>query len=168
MRRPIVGIMGKGDRASEQDMQQAYELGRQIAEQGWLLLTGGRAVGVMDAACRGAKQANGLTIGILPGASHEGASGAIDIPILTDLGNARNNINVLTSDVIIACGLGAGTVSEIALALKANKSVILLHPDAIAQSFFHQLSPQQVLTATSPTEAIALARERLQILHLIR
>lgn len=63
--------MGAGDRATPQDLEIAYALGQKIAEQGWILLTGGRAVGVMDAASRGAKQANGLTIGILPGSSHQ-------------------------------------------------------------------------------------------------
>ncbi|HEY9642492.1 MAG TPA: TIGR00725 family protein [Coleofasciculaceae cyanobacterium] len=167
MRKPIVGVMGAGDRATLPDREIAYSLGQQIAAQGWILLTGGRAVGVMDAASRGAKQANGLTIGILPGSSHEGVSAAVDIAILTGLGDARNAINVLTSDVIFACGLGAGTASEIALALKANKSVILVNADAKTQAFFQNLSPEQVFRATDPLEAIFLAKEILQTLGLL-
>src|SRR4028119_1144630 len=116
MKKIIIGVMGPGEQATATDLQNAYELGKLIAQQGWVLLTGGRNVGVMDAANTGAKAANGLTVGILPTADPSGISKAIDIPIFTDMGNARNNINVLSSDVVIACGMGAGTASEVALA----------------------------------------------------
>lgn len=154
MKKIIIGVMGPGTGAQTQDLENAYELGRLIAQQGWVLLTGGRNVGVMDAASRGAKAANGLTIGILPARNRTGMSEAIDIPIITDLGNARNNINVLSSDVAIACGMGAGTASEIALALKSDKQVILLTDNREAQAFFTQLSPQHVRICNSPEAAI--------------
>lgn len=67
MRKIIIGVMGPGEQATATDLQNAYELGKLIAQQGWVLLTGGRNVGVMDAANQGAKSANGLTVGILPG-----------------------------------------------------------------------------------------------------
>ncbi|MGV0105294.1 P450 cytochrome [Nostoc sp. DSM 114160] len=126
MRRIIIGVMGRGENATANDLQNAYILGQLIAKQGWILLTGGRNVGVMDAVSKGAKSADGLTIGILPGKNQDGISSWVDIAIFTDMGNSRNNINVLSSDLVIACGIGAGTASEIALALKANKQVILL------------------------------------------
>src|SRR4028119_2317735 len=116
MRKILIGVMGPGTGASQADQQNAHALGKLIAEEGWVLLTGGRNVGVMDAANTGAKAANGLTVGILPTVEPSGISKAIDIPIFTDMGNARNNINVLSSDVVIACGMGAGTASEVALA----------------------------------------------------
>ncbi|HEY9700391.1 MAG TPA: cytochrome [Trichocoleus sp.] len=166
MRKPIVGIMGTGNEATAFDCQLAFELGRLVAQQGWILLTGGRDVGVMDAASRGAKAANGLTIGILPGENDEGMSAAIDIPIMTGIGSARNNINVLTSNVIIACGIGAGTTSEIALALKARKSVILLCPDEKTQTFFQSLAPQQVFVVSTPVAAIEIAAQMITNLGL--
>jgi len=69
-------------------------------------------VGVMDAASLGAKAANGLTIGILPTDDTSAMSKAVDIAIITDMGLA---ISMSSSDVVIACGMGAGTASEIAL-----------------------------------------------------
>ena len=154
MKEIIIGVMGPGDKATATDLQNAYELGKQIAQQGWVLLTGGRNVGVMDAANQGAKSANGLTIGILPGNNTKGVSEAVDIVILTDLGNARNNINVLSSDVVIACGMGAGTASEIALALKSNKPVILLNDDEASLVFFQKMSSTNIYIVSNPSEAI--------------
>jgi uncharacterized protein (TIGR00725 family) len=159
---PIIGVMGPGNQASAEELQTAYQLGREIAQAGWVLLTGGRNQGVMDAASRGAKSANGLTVGILPGSDRHGISTAIDIPIFTDLGNARNNINVLSSDVVIACGMGAGTASEVALAIKANKPVILLRVNVESQVFFHRLASKQVFTTENVEGAIALIQQQLR------
>jgi hypothetical protein len=78
----------------------------------------------MEASAKGAKQAGGITIGILPGDSDSEANPYIDIPIVTAMGNARNAINVLTSHVIIAIEGSYGTLSEIALALKCRIPVI--------------------------------------------
>ncbi|MFW9257548.1 TIGR00725 family protein [Nostoc sp. CALU 546] len=158
MRRIIIGVMGRGKNATANDLQDAYILGQFIAKQGWVLLTGGRNVGVMDAVSKGAKSADGLTIGILPGGNQDGMSSWVDIAIFTDMGNSRNNINVLTSDVIIACGMGAGTASEIALALKANKQVILLNNDQESKLFFKKLSPENVYIVESVEQAIATAK----------
>lgn len=158
MRKIIIGVMGAGENATSKDRETAYELGKLIAQQGWVLLTGGRNVGVMDAASQGAKSVNGLTIGILPGNNTNGISEAVDIAIVTDIGNARNNINVLSSHVIVACGMGAGTVSEIALALKSNKQVILLNPEAESQAFFQKLLPENIYVVTSIEAAIATVK----------
>ena len=159
MRKIVIGVMGPGIGATESDQQNAYELGKLIAQEGWVLLTGGRNAGVMNAANRGAKAANGLTIGILPTADDSGVSEAVDIAIITNIGNARNNINVLSSDVVIACGMGAGTASEVALALKANKPVVLLSDHQESQVFFTSLSSSMVFVAETPGAAIAIAKD---------
>lgn len=164
MKKTIIGIMGPGSGASNADLENAYQLGRLIAEESWVLLTGGRKVGVMDAASRGAKAANGLTIGILPDNNIDAVSEAVDIPIFTDMGNARNNINVLSSDVVIACGVGAGTVSEIALAIKNNKNVILLNNNLASKAFLKSLSPEIIYIVKSPEEAIATTKNLLETL----
>ncbi len=158
MRRFIVGVMGAGEGATESDRQLAFQLGEAIARAGWVLLSGGRDVGVMQEVNRGAKQVAGsLTIGILPDAETT-ASEFVDVQIVTDMGNARNNVNVLSSDVIVACGKGgAGTASEIALAIKAGKPIILLAADAVTASYFQQLS-RRVEMATTPEEAIKIIR----------
>jgi uncharacterized protein (TIGR00725 family) len=158
MPKVVIGVIGPGAAATASDLQFAYDLGQKIAAAGWVLLTGGRNVGVMDAASQGAKQSGGLTIGILPTEQLTDVSAAIDIPILTAMGSARNNINVLSSQVVIACGMGLGTASEIALALKANKPVILLNTSAEAQAFFQALAPKQIQIADHPEAAVELVR----------
>ena len=140
MRRPIIGIVGAGE-ASESALADAKALGAAVARRGWIVLTGGRPAGVMAAACAGAKQiAGSVTLGILPTAAG-GVGSDVDIAVFTGMGDARNSINVLTSDVVVACGVeGPGTASEVALALKSGKPVILLRAEPSARTFFHRLS----------------------------
>ena len=125
MRPKIIGIMGPGEYASAEDEMLAYELGKKIAENGFVLLTGGRNTGVMEAASRGANEKNGIVIGILPGDNKNNMSEYVTIPIITGIGNARNIINILSSDIVIGIGEGAGTFSEIFFAIKCGKDVIL-------------------------------------------
>jgi uncharacterized protein (TIGR00725 family) len=101
----------------------AREVGFLLARKGALLICGGLG-GVMEASARGAREAGGITVGILPGNSAADANPYIDIPIVTDLGNARNAINVLTCQVIIAIHGSYGTLSEIALAMKCRVPVV--------------------------------------------
>jgi uncharacterized protein (TIGR00725 family) len=122
----IIGVMGGGE-SDPENAEAAYRLGSLIAKQGWILLNGGRNSGIMDASARGASAHGGLTVGILPDDNRRRVSDYISIPIVTGLGNARNCINVLSSDFVVACPGGAGTLSEIALALKIGKPVILLN-----------------------------------------
>lgn len=124
--RRIVGVMGSGRPLAHNAAAVARRLGSLIAAENWVLLTGGRASGVMDAASRGAKDAGGLVVGVLPDTDTVRASSAVDIAIRTGMGDARNVVNVLSSDVVIAMPGGAGTLSEVALALSAGKPVIAL------------------------------------------
>ena len=166
MRKFIVGVMGAGAGATSEDLRRALELGERIARQGWVLLSGGRNAGVMQEVNRGAKQVEGsLTIGILPNARAT-VSEFVDVVIITDLGNARNNINVLSSDVVVACGTGgAGTLSEIALAIKAGKPVILLGSDDADKAFIQRLSKDKVFTAETPEQVMQLIIEHLHFWH---
>lgn len=160
-RKPVIGVMGPA-KAGPRELADASELGELIARQGWVLLTGGKASGVMEAASQGAKTVpNSVTIGILPDEKTR-VSKFVDIAIITDLGNARNNVNVMSSDVIVACGLGgAGTVSEVALALKAKKGVILLDAGKAGVGLFKDLAPGLVHAASSPEEAVQLIMDLL-------
>jgi len=153
MNRPlIIGIMG-GGAASDRDEQDAYHLGTLIARQGWVLLNGGRNAGIMAASARGASSQGGLTIGILPDSDTKNVSEYIQIPIVTGIGNARNCINALSSDVVVACPGGMGTLSEIALALKCSKPVILLNYEK--ENRFDVFQHQgQLSYANSPQEVI--------------
>jgi uncharacterized protein (TIGR00725 family) len=162
-RRPIIGIMGAGQ-ASSRSVTAARELGALVAERGWIVLTGGRPAGVMAAACAGAKQIrNSLTLGILPGA--EGAGSDVDIAVFTAMGDARNAINVLTSDVVVACGVeGPGTASEVSLALKAGKPVILLAAAHAARVLFESLDGRgRLISADAPIDVVRLIEEDLAI-----
>lgn len=160
-KRPIIGVMGSGEDASKNDIRLAEELGEKIALNGWLVLTGGRDTGVMNAAARGAKKVpDSITIGILPDKKTKPSS-YIDIPIISGIGEARNYINILTSHAVIACGKGgAGTSSEIALALKTNIPVILLDASAEAIQYFKTLAPD-VISVKNAEEAIRTIRKLL-------
>lgn len=162
MRKTIIGVMGPGELATETDIKNAYKLGKLIAKEDWILLTGGRKAGVMNAASQGVKEIGGITIGILPSNSDKNVSDAVDIAIITDLGNARNNINVLSSDVIVACGIGLGTISEIALGLKNNKPVILLSEDRESQQLFKRLSSDLTFIAVDIKQTIQLIKDILK------
>jgi uncharacterized protein (TIGR00725 family) len=98
-------------------------VGRLVAERGAVLVCGGLG-GTMEAACRGAKGAGGRTVGLLPGVDRSAANPFVDVAIPTGLGEARNAVVVRAADVLIAVGGGYGTLSEIALALRAGKRVI--------------------------------------------
>jgi uncharacterized protein (TIGR00725 family) len=146
--------MGAGESASKAARELGERIGERIWEEGWVLLTGGRDAGVMAAAIRGAKRVPGsLTIGILPTASGVVAPG-LDVAIFTGMGNARNAINVLSSHVVVVCGAGgAGTASEVALALKSGRPVVLVGVPASAERFYRGLGGM-LRVARSDGEAV--------------
>jgi uncharacterized protein (TIGR00725 family) len=109
--------------AGEGDSEVAEAVGRELAARGAVVVCGGLG-GVMEAACRGAKESGGVTVGILPGTDRAAANAFVDVAIPTGLGEARNALVVRAADALIAVGGGYGTLSEIALALKAGKRVV--------------------------------------------
>jgi uncharacterized protein (TIGR00725 family) len=157
MAKLIVGIMGPAA-ASTDERRRAFELGSLAAQEGWVVLTGGRRHGVMHAALEGARSAGGLTVGVLPTADYEEISPEVDIPIVTGLGDARNQINVLTSHVIFVCGMSPGTASEVAFALKTERPVILVAPADDTWQFWRSLDRRLVQRADTPLAAITAAR----------
>ena len=150
-----------GANANKKDLSVAFELGTLIAKEGWLLLNGGRSCGIMEMSAKGAKNAGGITIGIIPGNNLSGVSQYIDIPILTDLGDARNYINVLSSDIVIACAGSMGTISEIALALKNRRKVILLNFDD-CWFFNNYIEKGLLFKAKTAKEAISITKNLLE------
>jgi uncharacterized protein (TIGR00725 family) len=156
MTRPLrIGVIGAG-RSSPKLDEWAETIGRGVAEAGAVLICGGLG-GVMAAAARGARKAGGAAIGILPGADPDEANPDITIPIPTGLGEGRNLLVVQSSDVLIAVGGGAGTLSEIGFALKLHKPLVLLgswkvHPPSEGGAL--AVMPYEVET---PDEAIRLA-----------
>ncbi len=118
----MIGVIGAGS-CNEEVHEQARELGAGIAQAGAVLVCGGLG-GVMEGACRGAYEAGGQTVGILPGPDKAQANSYVTIPIVTDLGHARNILVVRSSHALVAVSGGYGTLSEISIGLKLGKPVI--------------------------------------------
>lgn len=146
--RPQIAVVGPGD-ANEREMQLACGVGRLLAVGGAVVVTGGLG-GVMQGACEGAALAHGTSIGLLPGNDRRDANPHVSIAVATGLGQGRNLLVVQTADAVVAIGRSPGTLSEIALAGRLGKPVVLLasyDPDLV----------RGCLTAGSPKEAADLA-----------
>lgn len=120
MRRRQVVVIGAGDSGF---VKEAYELGRYVASRGWVLVSGGRG-GVMESASRGASEAGGTVVGILPGDDFGDANPHCDIVIPTGIGYARNLANVLSGDAVVSFGGKSGTLSEMAFAWQFGRPLI--------------------------------------------
>ena len=105
-----------------EDLEHAYAAGRRLAELGAIVVTGGRG-GVMEAACRGAKEGGGLTLGILPGRDRSDANPFVDVSLPTGLGEMRNGLVARAAQAVVAVGGAWGTLAEIAFARAAGKPV---------------------------------------------
>jgi uncharacterized protein (TIGR00725 family) len=118
----VIGVIGTG--APDDDLERiAEQVGEGVARAGGTVVCGGLG-GVMEAACRGAQQAGGLTVGLLPGADREDGNPHLTVALPTGLGEGRNVLLVRAADVLIAIGGGFGTLSEIGFALKTGKPVV--------------------------------------------
>ena len=117
-----VAVIG-GYKCSKKIYKVAQELGRLIAREGWILICGGRG-GVMEAACRGAKETGGLTVGILPSSDTNDANEYVEVKIPTGLGYARNVLVIRAADAVIAIDGNYGTLSEIAFAFNDPKPIV--------------------------------------------
>jgi hypothetical protein len=146
VRRPVVAVAGSS-RATEALASLARRVGAGLARRGAVVVTGGLG-GVMEAASEGARSAGGLTIGILPGADRREANRFVEIALPTGLGEARNVLVALAGEALVAIGGGTGTLSEVALALRAGVRVVGLE-------FPH--SVEGILRAGGSDEAVDLA-----------
>ena len=117
-----IAVIG-GSRAGRQAIDDAFEVGRLIARAGAVVVCGGLG-GVMEAACRGAREEGGLVVGILPGGSPADANPWVDIPIATGLGYTRNALVIMNADAVVAIDGEYGTLSEIAYGKIHGKKVV--------------------------------------------
>jgi uncharacterized protein (TIGR00725 family) len=138
-----IGIIGAGI-VDKEIYEIAYQVGKLLAERGAIIYTGGLG-GVMEAASRGAYEAGGITVGILPGHKYEDANPYVKIPVLTDMGHARNIILVRSVEIVVAIAGGYGTLSEIAIALKMWKPVIGLKTWENIPGVIYVSSPEEVV-----------------------
>ena len=158
-RKLVIAVIGGSD-AGPQAWAMAEEVGRDLARRGIVVVCGG-LTGVMEAVCRGAKEAGGTTIGILPGSDPQDSNPYVDIPICTAIGYARNVAVVLTGRAVIAVDGSYGTLSEIGHALAENVPVIGLDTWDLARN---GLDDDRIITATDAADAVekavAAARRR--------
>jgi uncharacterized protein (TIGR00725 family) len=136
----LVGVIGSGS-CDDTVRESAYVIGKGIAEAGHGLICGGLG-GVMEGACRGAFEAGGLTIGVLPGEDASMANAYVTIPIVTGIGFARNAVIVKSASVLIAVEGGPGTLSEVAFALQFNVPVVSLNSFDVSPDIIQVHDPE--------------------------
>jgi uncharacterized protein (TIGR00725 family) len=136
-------VVGSGE-ASAELYEKAREIGRLVAERGGTLVCGGRT-GVMEAAARGATEAGGVAIGILPDEDRESANDFLTYSVATGTGHARNLAVVCSGDVVVAVGGEYGTLSEIGLALKVGRPVVALESWDLGEHVAVAASPREAL-----------------------
>jgi uncharacterized protein (TIGR00725 family) len=148
----FIGVIGGSD-VSPQIAKLAEEVGREIARQGAALVCGGMG-GVMQAACKGASDEGGITIGILPGENRRDANPYVRIPIMTGIGYARNVAVVKSSQAIIAIDGSYGTLTEIGYALQSGIPVIGLKTWTVS---INDKQDKKIIRAKNPKEAVEKA-----------
>jgi uncharacterized protein (TIGR00725 family) len=138
-----VALVG-GSEANSVILEQAYEVGREVAGRGAMVICGGLG-GVMQAAAQGAWEAGGTTIGVLPGPDRRAANAYLTFSIVTNLGHARNMIIAHSADGMIAIDGSYGTISEAAIALKLGKPVVGLGTEWQLMGMKKAFSPKEAV-----------------------
>ena len=147
-----VAVVG-GGHAPPEECDQAARVGRALAEAGTVVVCGGLG-GVMEAACRGARDGGGTSIGILPGSDRDAANAYVDVAVATGMGEGRNVLVVRCADALVAVGGEFGTLSEVALALQAGIPVVGLGTWELAKG---GRPVHGVIAASNPEQAADLA-----------
>jgi len=150
--KPRVGVIGCDGEISKKLREISERIGEDVAKNNSLLMCGGRG-GIMEAVCKGAKRAGGITIGILPSLNSKDANPYVDIPITTGIGQARNALVVSCSDVVIAINGRVGTLSEIGLALSYGKPVVIVkNTGGVADSIEKELEKMGISQRVYPAD----------------
>ena len=137
--------------ATEAQERVAEDIGRLLAQAGAVLVCGGMT-GVMEAACKGAQEEGGATVGLLPGEDRAQANAYVSVALPTGLGEMRNALIVRAADAVIALAGEYGTLSEIALALKTGVPVVGVETWDLERG-----PPGAIERATSPAQAVESA-----------
>jgi len=148
------------DTCDEKAWRLAYEVGREVARRGAVLVTGGLG-GVMEAASKGAFEAGGLTVSIIPQKDMREANPYSTVVVATGISHLRNFINVYSADGVIVVGGGAGTLTEVAAAYIEGKPVVALKgsggvADEYAGRYLDQRKTVLIHAAETPSEAVEL------------
>jgi uncharacterized protein (TIGR00725 family) len=148
----FVSVIG-ASKATAAELRMAETVGRELAKHGAAVVCGGLG-GIMEAACRGASEEGGLTIGILPGDDRKTANPYIQIPIVSSIGFARNAAVAKTGQAVIAIGGAYGTLSEIAFALQSGIPVIGLNSWSPCRN---GRADESIINIDDPAAAVAMA-----------
>lgn len=151
-KKKLVAVIG-GGQCSREEAEMAEAVGRELARRGMGIVCGGLG-GVMEAACRGAEDEGGITVGILPGDETEAANPYVQVPVVTGLGVARNAVVIKSARAVIAIGGSYGTLSEIAFARQLGVPVVGLNTWALSRNGQRDDS---ILTAQDPGSAVDMA-----------
>lgn len=138
-------MIGAGE-ASSEEYDQARDVGKRVAERGGIVVCGGLG-GIMEAAARGATEAGGVAIGVLPDEDRRRANEYLSYSVATGMGQARNLAVVCSADAVIAVGGGYGTLSEIGLALKVGRPVVALGSWELGDHLVSASSPEEAVEA---------------------
>jgi uncharacterized protein (TIGR00725 family) len=150
----IIAVIG-GNQCSAKEARLADEVGRELARHGAVLICGGLG-GIMEAACRGASEAGGLTIGILPGEDRRPANPYVQLAIASGVGRARNLAVVKSARAVIAISGRYGTLSEISFALQSGIPVIGLNTWSLIKNGQPDTA---IIPAQDAVQAVTLAME---------
>jgi uncharacterized protein (TIGR00725 family) len=156
-KQPIIAVIGGGS-CNQEEARLAEEVGRELAKRGATLVCGGLG-GIMEAACKGVSAEGGITIGILPGDDRKSANPYVQIPIVTNMGHARNVAVVKSGQAVIAVGGNYGTLSEISHALQSGIPVIGLNTWSIAR---RGKEDKAIVRAKSAAEAVDKAMQTIK------
>lgn len=145
----------------------AYEVGKLIAREHAILVCGGKG-GVMEEVCRGAKEENGITVGVVSGNQRNQTNQYVDIEVVSGMTNAAEEALIISmSDGIIAIGGGSGTLQEIALAYRNKKPIVAIRgvsgwANKLADSYLDERSLIKIASAGTPKQAIALLFKKIK------
>lgn len=162
-----IAVIGYDDQlCTEVARNSAFEVGREIAKAGAVLVCGGLG-GVMKAACRGAKEEGGLTVGIIPSDDPSQANEHCDIVVVTGAGFVRDFFVVYSADAVIVVGGGSGTLTELSAAYQKSKPLISVTgtggvADKFAGQYIDERRNVRVLAARSPSEAVKKALSEIR------
>jgi uncharacterized protein (TIGR00725 family) len=162
----ILVIGSSGTHCTELECQLAYEVGCEVARHNAALVTGGLG-GVMESACRGAKENGGLTVGIIPQDDAKNANMYCDIVVPTGLGWSRDFLTAYSADAVIAIGGGAGTAVETYVAYMKSKPIVVLEGsggfvDSLSESYLDNRKLVKIIKEKDARRAVERALERLK------
>jgi len=159
-------IVGNNEDTSTPELEKvAYETGIEVAKSGAILISGGLG-GVMKAACRGAKDGGGLTVGIIPQNDASFANEYCDIVIPSGIGLARDFLTALAGDGVIIVGGGSGTLSETCAAYMHKKPIVAIKntggvAEKYADQYLDHRQQVKIIGTNSPKEAVKLILEKV-------